>query len=342
LIKDWQRGLKYLIDRGDLSKSTIIVTGSSSLDISKAVEQLPGRVGEGKRRFHFPPMTFREFVDSQGKLSELLDKKNWVDDTPPYLNEINDVLLDYCKSGGVSRAVVHFVQKRTIPTFVYDTYSAWIIGDLAKADKRENLSRQIITKIVESYSTSLNWSAIAKGTSAESHSTIADYVDALEKLFFLQHIYNYSQHKERAGYSKNKKIYFSDPFLYFLGCYMTRNMEKPFEFSNSCLLSEENQGKLIEGMVLNAIVAHLNSKTLRDDFDYKNNVFFWSGAKGEVDFVLASEAKEPLGIEVKWRNRPKIKHSPFKKTITLTKNDFNLEKGMIPVAVFLLDPGRFL
>jgi predicted AAA+ superfamily ATPase len=340
-VKDWQRGLKYLIDRGDLAKSSIIVTGSSSLDLTKTVERLPGRVGEGKRKYQFNPMSFLEYIQSQNKLSDLLKKKKWIDETPLYIDEINHLLLDYCKSGGISRAVVRFVQKGMIPTSTYDAYSAWITGDLAKADKQENLSRQIIAKVIESYTTSLNWTAISKGTAAESHSTIADYADTMEKLFFLQHVYSYAQHKQGAAFAKNKKIYFSDPFLFFLGNYMTKNMESPYGFCSDFLLSKENQGKVIEGMVLNSIVAHLREKTQRDDFDYKNSVFFWSGSKGEVDFV-ACKGKAPLGVEVKWRTKPEIKETPFKKTLLLTEKVFDPEKGKIPIGAFLLDPGKFL
>jgi len=341
-VEEWQRGLKYLVDKGDLKKSTIIVTGSSSLDITKSVERLPGRTGTGKRHFLFYPMTFREYVEARGQLQDLLIKKDWIGDCQLYIKEINGLVIDYCKSGGISSAVPVFTHDKNIPTYIYDTYAAWITGDLAKAEKRENLSRQIIHKIIESYVSSLNWTNIAKVTAAESHSTIADYVDTMEKLFFLQYVYTYAAHKKGAGFARNKKIYFADPFLFFLGIFMTRNIERPFEFCNEFLLSKENQGKLIEGIVLNSIVAELNRRTQRDDFDYKNYVFFWSDGTGEVDFVVSMDEKEPIGIEVKWRNKPQLKRYPFKRSLILTEKEYNPEKGFIPVGVFLLDPGRWI
>src|SRR5438552_14051114 len=47
-ISDWQRGVKFLVDTGVLQTSTMIVTGSHSMDIKSSAERLPGRRGQSE------------------------------------------------------------------------------------------------------------------------------------------------------------------------------------------------------------------------------------------------------------------------------------------------------
>ncbi|RLF69691.1 MAG: ATP-binding protein, partial [Thermoplasmata archaeon] len=46
-VEQWVKAIKYLADTGRLKNSTLILTGSHSLDIKEASERLPGRRGEG-------------------------------------------------------------------------------------------------------------------------------------------------------------------------------------------------------------------------------------------------------------------------------------------------------
>lgn len=40
-VKDWQKAVKHLVDLGKLASTTLILTGSHTLDIKKASEKLP-------------------------------------------------------------------------------------------------------------------------------------------------------------------------------------------------------------------------------------------------------------------------------------------------------------
>jgi len=44
-VKDWQRGIKHLVDTGALEKACVVLTGSNAADLRRAVERLPGRRG---------------------------------------------------------------------------------------------------------------------------------------------------------------------------------------------------------------------------------------------------------------------------------------------------------
>lgn len=60
-VTDWQIELKNLHDIGLLSNAVTVVTGSSSHDIKKGTEYMPGRGIEGNE-YLLKPLSFREFV----------------------------------------------------------------------------------------------------------------------------------------------------------------------------------------------------------------------------------------------------------------------------------------
>lgn len=47
-VRNWEKGLKYLVDTGALKNATVVLTGSHSIDIKGSIERLPGRRGEGE------------------------------------------------------------------------------------------------------------------------------------------------------------------------------------------------------------------------------------------------------------------------------------------------------
>ncbi|WP_256202728.1 AAA family ATPase [Sulfuracidifex tepidarius] len=71
-LEDWWKIIKYYIDKGELSTDVIIVSGSSSLGITKSVERFPGRKGYGKE-ISVLPLSFPQFVEVHGyKREEVL------------------------------------------------------------------------------------------------------------------------------------------------------------------------------------------------------------------------------------------------------------------------------
>jgi predicted AAA+ superfamily ATPase len=70
-VKDWQKGIKYLYDRGKLKGSTLLLTGSHSIDLRKASESLARRRGNvHKLKDKLPdkillPMKFSEYAETR-------------------------------------------------------------------------------------------------------------------------------------------------------------------------------------------------------------------------------------------------------------------------------------
>lgn len=63
-VTEWQRGIKWLVDVGDLRHRTVLVTGSRATDILRGADALPGRRGRisGPHCHILYPMSFAEFV----------------------------------------------------------------------------------------------------------------------------------------------------------------------------------------------------------------------------------------------------------------------------------------
>ncbi len=64
-VDDWWKVVKFHVDKGEFSKDVIVISGSSSLGISKSVERFPGRRGLGKEVLVLP-LSFPQFVEVKG------------------------------------------------------------------------------------------------------------------------------------------------------------------------------------------------------------------------------------------------------------------------------------
>ena len=52
-VKDWTRAVKYLVDAGALENIYLLLTGSSTVEIKRGYERMPGRRGHGFDRASF-------------------------------------------------------------------------------------------------------------------------------------------------------------------------------------------------------------------------------------------------------------------------------------------------
>jgi len=331
-VKEWQLAVKHLYDSGELNNVALVATGSYSIDIKKAFEKLPGRIGFGKRHFKLLPLTFKEYLLATG--SSLLSKKN----LNLYVDELNKKFADYLLTGGFP-AVIDYCQKnRAIDESFYETYKNWIIGDLEKWGKSEKYSKQIFKRIFEAYMNEVNWDTLASGTEISSHTTVNEYVSAFEDIFAVEFIYKMEYNKKTPDYPKSKKIYFSDPFVYYAVWKWCFAEEKCFEYFKEKLKDNVFQSRIIEGVVLNHLAKKMEEQTALNKFDYKDAIFYWKNRTKsvEVDFVLKDTSK---AIEVKWSDKPKDSSFKAKKYfpnfLLLTKNKEG--KTTKPVSLFLVE-----
>lgn len=333
-VENWEFVLKHYYDLGKFKDCFILVCGSNSLDIKKSTERMPGRGDKGKRHLIMAPLLFSEYLEAIGVNLNLKGVMN-KDEAELKLkfNELKKAYKNYLMTGGFLKIINEYEETKNILDSSYDVYLKWIIGDLAKWNLKENYAKQILRRVLETYTSEISWSSISKGTDIDTHNTTSKYAEALEEMFILQVLYKMEFNKKIPAYPKSKKIYFSDPFI-LAAIYKWINSADN-NFNKYSFFLEENIDKINEGVLLNHIIKILLSESKSDIFKYSDIVYYWSNkAKTkEVDFVYNS-----IAFEVKYQNNINKEDynalKEFKKYYLITKHTFN--KNTYPIAVFLI------
>lgn len=307
-IEQWQKAIKFVIDNDIAGESCFLLTGSNAIDLKKGSERLPGRRGKHGEDLFFMPLDFREYV----KLIDPDWYRDHAKDTAVILNTMGGRLREYLDkyliTGGIPLVINEYEDNGNIPPYIHELYYSWIVGDLLKEGKNEQIFRELMDSLILSYSTCVSWDSLAKRSSVKSHVTMASYIEVLSNIFVIFQSYFYDVHRRITVHRKNKKIYFHDPFIL------------------NVLTSKRNikvdKEKVIEGVVGSV----LKRKEMLKELHYS------SGQK-ETDFVIPPET----GIEVKYRNRiskeDRIKRNEIKDLVFITRD--LLEEDCIPIHIYL-------
>ena len=366
-VKDWQRGLKYLYDTSKLEKTTVIMTGSHSLDIRKAAERLPGRRGTGRGPLDkvLMPMKFAEYIETRDQglgdrlssldLMRLETRKRIIEDVAKgdipqvleelmlYSDSLSKHLDDYLLTGGIPRAIDDYQRLGNIKQETYSTYVQVTIGDMLRWEKRETYLAQLLRRVIDTLVSQVSWRSLQKDTDIGHISTVSEYIDALKSSFVLCPIYVIDRNKRAPLYGKEKKIHFHDPFI-FHALRGWVNQAPPYQEALD-YLSDEGKSKLIESIVCDHLIRLAFNLHPTDDFEPTSNVMYWKSKKDEVDFIL--KFKEAyLALEVKYSSsfsRRDIngvysftRSSPEYKGIIVTKDLLSNEKDVIALPAFIL------
>lgn len=363
-VNDWVYEIKSLEDVGAFSKSIVLLTGSSSYDIKRNTELLPGRNIEGNTYF-LKPLSFREFVlqtthifykyinnNEMRQSFGILEKKikdisilniesnqmeNIIMEILPFKDELNYLFNIYLSTGGFPIVINNYLKNKkvTIESSIFETFIRIIVEDFTKQGKRENTARQILLGILKRLGSRYSYSSLSKETETGiTHPTIIDYLDLYEKSFIIQIINPYDLNKKQIRAKADKKIYFADPFIY----HAVNNWiyGEGFDFVKDLIMNDKNVSVLIEGIV----ASHL-SKLKEVPLTKEPITFLWYyyNRNKEIDFVF--KEKNYVGIEVKYQFSPSIseilKIENIKDYIVLTKDKMKIKGNCIfvPVSVFL-------
>jgi len=246
LVEDWEIVELELYNKGMLDEVIIVNTGSSSLNLKKSSERLPGRKGKG-RLFYFFPLSFRDFVFLLNEQADKIDSKPFA-----FLDTLNELLIYYIEASGFPEIINQYFEG-SIDDSKYDIYKDWIEGDIVKAKRSVNFSYQIFSKILENLTSQLNWESIAKNTTIKSHSTIAEYIDLFDSLFIIK-VVNLIGGDMKIRLSKNKKIYFFDHFLISVIEKSILKINNYFEYYKRKIKEPEYLSKIVENLVFSNLI----------------------------------------------------------------------------------------
>ena len=319
-VRDWERTIKALVDDGLFENKSVMLTGSSSVNIMKKAERLPGRLAQGQNKFRYYPLSFREVAALYGIASK--NPKEAI----AQLDRLNPILYRYFVHGGFIRAINALHDKEALGEDLFSIYSAWIDGEIAKMRRSPETAHVILDGIANALTNEVSWSSLTKGI---NHVTVGEYCEMLRDMFVI----NYLEKSKRAGAGapKNKKIYFSDPFLYWVTLFKSRKISAV----RLPDLDSATAGKMAEMSVYNAIVAYLDQKKQESDFDPRRYVHFEKERSGEIDFIV-NFGRKPQRLECKFGDVGAEKDG----VVYLTKDI--LSENKLPLAVFLMFPEESL
>lgn len=260
-VRDWSRAIKHEIDSG--YEGTIILTGSHSADLYRGMDQMPGRLGQG-RELQLLPMNFNEFCEMRRiakwkKLSRL------------------DAFKAYFKVGGFPTAMIEAGEHIGEIPKAKEIYRRWLNGDILKLGKQETYLREILSQIAITMMSPLSLQKLAQRTQMGSHHTAHEYVAILEQCFALRTCYAIDPNTGAFRLRKDKKFYFTDPIIYWIALEWA-GFPTPENFESQ----------------LAEMVAH---EYLYQESKLKNErMGYYHSNKGEIDFYC----KDKWALEVKW------------------------------------------
>ncbi len=375
-VKDWQKGMKALIDAGKLRGCTVILTGSHSMDIRRASETLAGRRGNtAGLRYGSPdkillPMKFSEYAETRSPevrdalrgaralpaesrkaaLLELLDGK-----MPELFRRVmgqsrmlEGMLDDYLITGGMPQAINEYSSRHSISDSTYADFVNLIMKDISRWRGEEALARQVLWRVSETMATQVSPNALKDGTDISDYRTVGKYLGALKASYALEQTYRLDIRRGQPFYRKGRKVYFADPFI-FHACRGWLSGRDAFEASRMFLGTTEMKGRLLEGVVGSHIARLAYGLAPSSLFDASGAVFYWKSRKGrELDFAFSIGGKY-LPVEVKYSSRIRKEDCygvyDFMKTgmatkrgIIVTKDvlDFGGRCAKVPCYLFLL------
>lgn len=218
----------------------------------------------------------------------------------PCFPEIFDLFLKYMKSGGFPRPAFELMEKHRVNEECFEEIYSWFRGDALKLGKSEEIMKALISRVIETFTTLISYNSLANYVGV-NHRIIREYIETLKNLMHVDFCYQIDINKKIPIFRKEKKIYFTDPFIL-----------KTFERN---IIGKEivDESKIAELIAFNSFASY------RIVYVYKYDK--------EVDFFVDGKR-----IEVKWSEKVEER----KNTIVLTKKVYDPEKRIYPLPVYIL------
>lgn len=337
-VRDWQKAVKAFVDAGLGKNVHLVVTGSSSIELRKGYERMPGRRNGGKD-YLFLPVNFGKFCSMVNpgkdiqkiKFREIVESKNSFE---KFRNAVSSEtafykkhFMDYIKIGGFPRSISDFIKHKKISADTLLIYQAVLFSEFEKYKKSITTLMQVMGEIARSLTSAVSYNAIMKNIEIASANTVKEYIEMLCLAYLGIQVSCVDISKKRGFNRKDKKIYLIDPVIF-------KVLEEKLKIAIPCE----------SGLSENMAAVHMARFFVRNwiEFGIPANLYYWKSAKGnEVDFVIFLDGK-PFGIEVKYQNiiSPWDEMSIRKgigRGIIVTKDVFKYgEIPKIPLWAFLL------
>jgi predicted AAA+ superfamily ATPase len=345
LVSEWQYAVKKYVDMFGLEGQTVLVTGSSAMDLRRGAERMPGRRGEAARTdWMLFPLSFREFVwhtDALPQTGPTLPLRQVLEDpeTLPQvrsqwefvLTTLERALVQYLSVGGFPLAVESYLQHRMVQEWVGKTYLAVIHSDIEKQRRSRATLNDLLSRLLQTEGSPQSWQNLSRDLGSGSFHTVQEYAEILADSFLLCLIRQLDLHRAAPALRKGKKIYFADPLLRAAVCQEFHLIPPPLAMQ-------------VEAAVGMHLLRYFEQQP-EEGWSSLQQLFYWRSDRGrEVDFLVRQNGTRAfIPVEVKYQEQihpadgaPMLRS--FGAGCLVTKKRFLQTDRLIglPAAVFLL------
>jgi len=263
-IRDWQRGLKGLLDSGQLRRVLVVTTGSRAADLRHGAERLPGRKGKlGRTSYIFTPVPFAEFKRvSRRRLK------------PAH------VLPAYLLSGGSPVACTSLAATGRLPDYVIEMVRDWVYGEVSATGRSRPMMVGVMDCLMRFSGTPVGQSKLAREAGLANNTVAAGYVDLLSDLMCTASSFAWDEARKRINRRRRCKFHMTN-LLVAAAWHPTR----PRSPADYLALSDQHQAGLLEWLVAQEL---FRRAAIRGD-EFPEVMSFWQGGGHEIDFVLNAE-----------------------------------------------------
>ncbi len=260
-VKDWQSGLKRLLDRGELRRTLVVTTGSKAADLRHGAERLPGRKGTLERSSHiFTPMPYAEF---KRVCASALDPA--------------DMLPAYLLSGGSPCACTTLAVHGHLPDYILEMVRDWVYGEVSASGRSRPMMVGVMECLMRFAGTPVGQSKLAREAGLANNTIAAGYADLLSDLMSVASCFAWDDAHRRPNRRVPCKFHITN--LLVASVWHPGRLRRPSDFHT---LTASEQGGLIEWLVAQEL---FRRAAIRGD-EFPEVMFFWQSSEHELDFCL--------------------------------------------------------
>ncbi|MFH1583380.1 MAG: DUF4143 domain-containing protein, partial [Candidatus Falkowbacteria bacterium] len=238
----------------------------------------------------------------------------------------------YLLTGGFISAINDYKENGAIRQNIYSNFLHWFLAYIARSNRDIILTRQIMEKLILNLGSSLGYKTLTHKTKAKTHLTAAEYLNILESMFVVKTVYQSDGGEPTSR--KAKKVYFDDPFIFWLFYSYTHGSLNYYKLARERL----HDNKVFAALVENVVLSHLAK-------DKEAKITYWRDniKKKEINF-LVKRGKNIMPILVRYDKEISqadleiFKNAGFKKGIIISKEKLENKNGIsiMPLTYFLL------
>ncbi len=263
-IPEWERGLKRMLDAGELDDVLVVTTGSRATDLRRGSERLPGRKGRLDRTSYlFTPVSYREFRRVCGEgLGE-------------------HTFGAYALSGGNPLALTELGTHGRIPEYVPEMVRDWIYGECAATGRNRPSLMGVLECLLQRGGVPVGQTRLAREAGLANNTVAAGYIELLADLMCVGISNAWDASRRVALMRKPAKF----PFVNLLAamCWHPGRLRSVEDFDE---LSAGAQGAWLEWLVAQEL---WRRAAIRGD-ESPERQRYWQSKKHELDFAVAPDA----------------------------------------------------